>query len=88
MKYQTFDWLPEDLDFGQPYFFLKGSRAIYLQNVKKLCAYGGDCIRLRGGNETVCVAGSGLKIVFYQGDEMMIEGRIRSVTLGSPESGR
>ncbi|MCD8119398.1 MAG: YabP/YqfC family sporulation protein [Lachnospiraceae bacterium] len=83
MKNQTFNWLPEDLDFGQPYFFLKGSRSIYLQNVKKICAYAEDCIRLRGGNETVCIAGKGLKIAFYQGDEMLIEGSIRSVTLGS-----
>lgn len=82
MKKKTdFSWLPDELDFGQPYFFLRGRREIFLQNIRRIIHYSDTCIKLQSADTDVCLKGCGLCICFYQGDEIKITGKIEQIEL-------
>ena len=80
-KLREHTWLPENLNLGQPYFFLHGNRELYLQNISRATHYCDNLIKLQ--SKTMNISGSGCKLCidYYRGDEMKIVGKIEKLEL-------
>lgn len=74
--------LPADVLAGLPKVELVGDREVRMENHRGILAYGGEEIHVSGGQFVVQIRGEGLELRSMTGLELLITGRITSITLG------
>lgn len=75
--------IPPDLSRKDCILTLCGSGELYLENYQKILEYREDKIRVLTKNGILSVAGKGLVIASYTGEEMYVTGLIREILLNS-----
>ena len=74
--------LPADVLAGLPRVELVGDREVRMENHRGILAYGGEEIHVSGGKFVVQIRGEELELRSMTGLELLITGRITSITLG------
>ena len=74
--------LPADVLAGLPKVELTGDREVRMENHRGILSYGTEEIHVSGGQFVVQIRGEGLELRSMTGLELLITGRITSITLG------
>ncbi len=74
--------LPADVLAGLPKVELVGDREVRMENHRGILSYGGEEIHVSGGQFVIQIRGEGLELRSMTGLELLITGRITSITLG------
>lgn len=73
--------LPADVLAGLPRIELVGDRELRMENHKGILAYGTEEIHVSAGAYGVRILGEGMELRAMTGTELLVTGRITSVTL-------
>ena len=73
--------LPAEAIHNVPLVELAGDNRVLIENHGGVCEYGGERIRVRLSYGQLCVCGSGMELARMNQEQLVISGRIDSVTL-------
>lgn len=71
--------LPQEILAGAPILNIQGRNSLLLENYKKVLEYSDTLIRIQTKLYYVTIHGNDLKIQYYTGDEMRVDGVFRSI---------
>lgn len=70
--------LPEDVMLGDMFLTFAGSRKVLIENYRNIILYTDTVLRLQGKNGRLTIEGKGLKINYYDKEQLLLSGGIRS----------
>ena len=73
--------LPADVACSDTRIIMIGTRTLKIENYRSILVYSETTIKIQAKQQIVIIDGSGMKIRYYDQDEMEIQGRIHGVTI-------
>ena len=73
--------LPADVECSDTRIIMIGTRTLKIENYRSILVYSETTIKIQAIQQIVIIDGSGMKIRYYDQDEMEIQGRIHGVTI-------
>lgn len=70
--------LPEDVLFGDMLLTFTGSRGVLIENYRSIILYTDTLLRLQGKNGRLTIEGKRLRISYYDREQLLLSGAIRS----------
>ncbi len=78
-KFSDFLEIPSDVMLDLPKIVLVGNLQVFIENHRGIVEYTSDVVRVIVGEGEIGIAGQGLSIRNITGDEIIVEGKIKSL---------